>query len=178
MGFWEWARDLAQKVTTRIETGLRELLELHEEIRLPVIERPATLAEIEELIDEMAQTERFIRDYEPEEARRLAQGALPYERLTNVARVRQWTTLSPQDIIPKADQQITIRSVIVGPDGRMTYTDVAFGQGEAYDHDEFIRRCASAIEDDFAGSYQVGRSQMARDWIVSQETYIQTYTPL
>ena len=60
----------------------------------------------------------------------------------------------------------------------MTHVDVAFPTGEAYTEDEFIRRAASALDDDFVGEYDIGRSALIRQYTVAAEPYLQRFVPL
>lgn len=129
-------------------------------------------------MEEAIYAEPFIREALPDEALRLARGALDYEPLRNVARVRQWTALDPLDIPPSPDYQISVRGVVIGPDGNMAHVDVAFPTNEAYTWDEFVRRAASALEDDFVANYDIARSDLIRQYLVVSEPYIQTYVPL
>lgn len=178
MGWFDWVRETAAAVGEVIATGLRGIIELAEEIRPYVFPRPATPEAIEEVIEEMAATESFIQEVIPDEALRLARGVLASERLTNVARVRQWTTLDPWEVEASSKYQISVRRVIVGPDGAMTHVDVAFPVGEAYTEDEMIRRAASALDDKFVKKYDMGRSALVRQYTLTQETYLQTFVPL
>lgn len=178
MGFFDWIRHSAAQVYESIETGLRGVIGLHEEIEPYIPVRPAAIEEIEEVVAELVQTRAFISWELPEEARRLARGVRFYEPLRNVARMRHWTAMAPEGIPASPDYQISVRAVLIGPDGNMTHVDVAFPTGEAYSYDEFIRRAASALEDDFVANYDIGRSQLVRQYVVAQESYIQRFSPL
>lgn len=179
MGWFDWVRETAGKVTTAVKTGLRGVIELPEEIEPEIVARPATLEQIEEALEEAVYAERFIQEVVPDEAIRLARGVQFYEPLTNVACMRHWTAQDITQIKASADYQISVRAVLVAPDGQMTYVDVAFPTGEAFSWDEFTRRAASALDDDFVNQYEeVGRSQMVRSWNVAMEPYIQRFKPL
>ena len=178
MGWFDWVAETAGKIRTAIRTGLRGVIDLPEEIEPYIPTRPATPAQIEDIVEELVYTERFIEEALPDEALRLARGVLTREPLRNVARVRQWTTLDPYDIPPSLDYQISVRGVLVAPDGKITHVDVAFPTNEAYSYDEFVRRAASSLEDDFVAEYDMGRSAMVRQFLAVSEPYIQTYVPL
>jgi hypothetical protein len=179
VSLWDWIQEFARGITERIDTGLRELLQQPEEIRPEVITRPATPEQIEEALEEAVWSERFIREIELDEAIRLGRGVPFYEKLTNVARMRHWTTVDPFTWTPPPDAQISVRAVLIGPDGTMTYTDVSGRTGEPLSYDDFIRRAASSLDDDFVAQYEgVGRSDMVREWVVSTETYVQRFKPL
>lgn len=178
MPWYEWVAETVGKVTTAVRTGLRGVIELAEEIRPAIYPRPADVEAIEEIVEEMVATERFIQEVIPDEALRLARGVLTREPLRNVTRVRQWTALDPLEVAASDDYQITVRRVLVGPDGKMTHVDVAFPVGEAYTEDEMIRRAASALDQDFADAYTIGRSSLVRQYTVTQEVYLQTFVPL
>lgn len=178
MGFFDWVRDLGQKIGVAIDEGLRELIELHPEIRPYIPYRPAPPDIIEEIVEELVATESFIQQEIPPEAIRLARGVLSREPLTNVARIREWTVMDVTEIPASLDYQISVRGVMVAPDGAISFVDVAFPTGEAYSYDEFVRRAASSLEDDFVAQYDIGRSEIIRQWMVAQEPYIQRYVPL
>jgi hypothetical protein len=178
MGFFDWIRRTAEQIYEAIETGLRGVIGLHEEIEPYLPTRPATMAQIEEAIEELVDTQRFIREALPDEALRLARGVLDWEPLKNVARVRQWTAMALEDIPASDNYQISVRGVLVGPDGKMTHVDVAFPTGEAYSYDEFLRRAASSLEDDFVANYDMDRSSIVRQFTVALEPYLQTFVPL
>jgi hypothetical protein len=150
-----------------------------EEIEPYLPTRPATPEQIAEAIEEAIYAERFISEIELDQATRLARGVLFYEPLRNVARLRHWTQADPFTTDPPRDAQWSIRAVVIGPDGQVSYVDVAGKTGQAMTQDEFLRAAASSLEDDFVNSYEgVGRSQMIRDWVVATETYIQRFRPL
>lgn len=179
MAWWDWVREAARKVGTVIETGLRGVIGLPEEIEPYIPTYPATPEQIEEAMEEAIYAERFIQEVTLEDAHRLARGVRFYEPLTNVARLRQWTVADPAEIVPDMDSMISQRRVIVGPDGAMTHVDISGGYGERYNDDEFLRKAASALDDDFVNRYEgVGRSQMIRTWTVATETYIQRFPAL
>lgn len=178
MAWFDWIRELAGKVGIAIETGLRGIIGLPEEIEPYLPSRPATLEQIEEAMLEAAYADRFVREAMPDEAFRLSRGVRFYEPLVNVARLRHWTAAAPQDVPPSPDYQISVRAVVIGPDGTMTHVDVAFPTGEAFTEDEFIRRAASALDDDFVGEYEIGRSALIRDYVVARDAYIQRFKPL
>lgn len=178
MGFFDWIRHTASRVGIAIDTGLRGIIDLHPEIEPYIPDRPATPEQIEEVVEELLDTQRFIQEELPDEARRLARGVRFYEPLTNVARMRHWTVRALEEIPPSLDYQISVRGVVIGPDGTMTHVDVAFPIGEAYTEDEFIKRAASALDDEFADGYQMGRSDIIRQFTVHKEAYIQRHKPL
>lgn len=178
MGWFDWLLETGGKVTEAIRTGAREFIELHPELQPYIPFRPAPPEVISEIVEELIYTERFIQEALPEEAIRLARGVPFYEKLTNVARMRHWTVMAPEDIPASLDYQISIRGVVVAPDGKMQTVDVAFPTGEKYTRDEFVRRAASALEDDFVAEYDIGRSEIIRQWLVAQESYIQRFKPL
>lgn len=178
MGWFDWIRETATAVGETIATGLRGIIELAEEIRPYVFPRPASLEAIEEIVEEMAYTERFIEEAIPDEALRLARGVLQRETLTNVARIRDWTQARPEDIMPGPDEIISQRRVLVGPDGTMTHVDIGGGYGVPYDEDEYLRAAASALDDDFVSQYDIGRSELVRQYTIATETYITRYVPL
>lgn len=178
MGWFDWLGYTARAIGEVIETGLRGIIELAEEIRLYVAPRPATPEQIREIMEEMAYTERFIQEAIPDEAIRLARGVLAREPLTNVARLRQWSAVSPEYMVPSEDYYISVRRVLVGPDGVMTHVDVRFPSGEAYTEDEMIKRAASALDDEFADRYDMGRSALVRQYTLVQEGYIETFVAL
>lgn len=178
MGWFDWIRHTGQRVTEAIREISREFIELHPELQPYIPFRPAPPEIIEEIVEDLIVTDRFIKEALPDEARRLARGVLTYEPLRNVARVREWTAMDVMDIPASPDYQISVRGVLIAPDGSMQHVDVAFPTGEAYSYDEFVRRAASALEDDFVAEYDIGRSAMIRQWIVATEPYIQTFVPL
>lgn len=179
MGWWEWAREFASGITERVETGLREFLGMPEEIEPYIPTRPATEEQIAEAMEEAIYAERFISEIEIGQATRLARGVPFYERLRNVARMRHWTVADPFTTAPPKDAQWSVRAVLIGPDGRVTYVDVSAPTGQQLSYDEFTRRAASGLEDDFVNSYEgVGRSAMVRDWLVAYDTYVQRFKPL
>lgn len=178
MGWFDWVRETAGKVGIAISTGLRGIIGLPEEIEPYLPSRPATQEQIREAMDEAAYAERFIQEALPEEARRLSRGVRFYEPLKNVARLRHWTVAAPGDIPASPDYQISVREVYIAPDGKMTHVDVSFPTGEKFTEDEFTRRAASALDNDFTDKYKVGRSQIVKDWAVARDVYIQRYTPL
>ena len=178
MGWFEWIAETGRKVAEAIRTGAREFIELHPELRPYIPFRPAPPEVIEEIVEELIATDRFIEEGLPEEAVRLARGVLAREPLRNKARVRQWTAMDLTEIPASPKYQISVRGVLIAPDGTMQHVDVAFPTGEKYTYDEFVRRAASSLEDKFVKQYDVGRSDMIRQWMVAQEGYIQTYVPL
>ncbi len=178
MGWFDWVRETAGKVGTAVRTGLRGVIGLPEEIEPYLPSRPATIEQIEEAMEEAIYAERFVQEAIPEEARRLSRGVRFYEPLRNVARLRHWTAASPQDIPPSPDYQISVRGVVVGPDGKMSHIDVAFPTGERFTEDEFIRRAASALDDDFVAEYEISRSDIIRKYLVARDSYIQRFKPL
>lgn len=178
MGWFDWIRELAGKVSTAIETGLRGIIDLPAEIEPYLPYRPATIEQIEEAMLEAAYAERFVREAMPEEAFRLSRGVPFYERLRNVARMRHWTVAAPGDIPPSPDYQISVRGVFIMPDGKMSHVDVAFPTGQKFTEDEFIRRAASALDDDFVAEYKIGRSEIVRKYMVARDAYIQRFKPL
>jgi hypothetical protein len=178
VGWLDWVYETARKIGISIETGLRGIIGLPEEIEPYIPSRPATAEQIEEIMEALPYTERFIREALPDEARRLARGVSFYRKLRNVAQTRHWTTQAPEDIIPDEHTQITLRRVLIGPDGTMTHVDVAFGYGELYDEDEALRRTAAALDNEFVDRYQIGRSQLVREYVVIQEVYLQRHKPL
>lgn len=178
MGLFEWLRHTARRVGIAIDTGLRGIIGLHEEIEPYIPTRPATPEQIEEIVDQLLDTQRFIQEELPDEARRLARGVRFYEPLTNVARMRHWTAQALEDIPPSLDYQISVRGVVIGPDGTMTHVDVGFPVGEAYTEDEFIKRAASALDDEFVDRYDMGRSALVRQYTVATEGYIQRHKDL
>ena len=178
MGWFDWIRELAGKVTTAIDTGLRGVIDLPAEIEPYLATRPATLEQIEEAMLEAAYSERFVREAMPDEAFRLSRGVPFYERLKNVARMRHWTVAAPGDIPASPDYPISVRAVVIGPDGKMTHVDVAFPTGQKFTEDEFLRRAASALDEDFVAEYKIGRSDLIRDYVVARDAYIQRFKPL
>lgn len=178
MPWYEWVAETVRKVSEVIETGLRGVIELAEEIRPVIFPRPATPEAIEEIVEELVATERFIEQVIPDEAIRLARGVQYREPLTNVVRIREWTHARPEDIMPGPDEIISQRRVIVGPDGKMTHVDVGGGYGVPYDEDEYLRAAASALDDDFVAEYDIGRSALVRQYTIATETYITRYAPL
>jgi len=178
VGWLDWVRETAAKVGEVVRTGLRGIIDLPEEIRPVIFPRPETPEAIEEIVEELVYTDRFIEEALPPEALRLARGVLYREPLTNVARLREWTAARPEDIIPGSNEIISQRRVLVGPDGQMTHVDIAGGYGTPYDADEFLRKAAAALDDDFVSQYDIGRSALVRQYTVAVETYIQTYVPL
>ncbi len=178
MGWFDWIREWAGRVTTAIETGLRGVIDLPAEIEPYLPSRPATLEQIREAMAEAAYAERFVQEAIPDEARRLSRGVRFYEPLRNVARMRHWVVAAPGDVPPSPDYQISVRRVLVGPDGKMTHVDVSFPTGQAYTEDEMIRRAASALDDDFVSEYEIGRSALVRQYTVAQDVYIQRFKPL
>lgn len=178
MGWFDWIAHTGRRVADTIREAAREFIELHPELQPYVPFRPAPPEVIEEIVEELIYTDRFIQEALPPEAVRLARGVSPYEPLRNVARVREWTAMDVADIPASPDYQISVRGVLIAPDGSMQHVDVAFPTGEAYSYDEFVRRAASSLEDDFVGQYDIDRSSMIRQWLVAQEPYVQTYTPL
>lgn len=178
MGLFDWIRRTVSQVTTAIETGLRGIIELHKEIAPYIPTRPATEAQIEEAMEGLLDTQRFIAEELSDEALRLARGVRFYEPLTNVARLRHWTAQAPQDIPPSDDYYISVRRVVIGPDGAMSHVDIRFGAGEVYTEDEMTRRAASALENEFVDRYDVGRSEIIRQFTVAQEAYIERFKPL
>ena len=179
MGWWEWVREFAGGVKERIDTELKELLGMPAEIEPYIPVRPATPEQIAEAMEEAVYAERFIQEIEVSEAFRLARGVRFYEPLTNVARLRHWTVADPWTTVPPRDAMWSIRAVVIGPDGNVTYVDVRGKTGQKMDHDEFLRAAASALENDFVAQYEgVGRSTMIRDWVVATETYVERFKPL
>lgn len=178
MGWFDWIAHTAGRVAETIHEIAREFIELHPEIRPYIPFRPAPPEVIEEIVEELVYTERFISEALPEEAIRLARGVPHWEALTNVARIREWTTMDVYDIPASPDYQISVRGVLIAPDGTMQHVDVGFPTGEAYSYDEFVRRAASSLEDDFVAQYDIGRSDIIRQWLVASEPYIQSYVPL
>lgn len=178
MGWREWVRHTVETVGEVIETGRRGIIELAEEIRPIIFPRPADVEAIEEIIEELATTESFIREAIPPEAVRLARGVRRRERLTNVARVREWTAVTAEYVKPSKDYYISVRRVLVGPDGTMTHVDVRFPLNEAYTEDEMIKRAASALDDDFVSQYDMGRSALVRQYTLTQEVYLETFPKL
>jgi len=178
VGWLDWIRETAQQVGTAIRTGLRGVIELAEEIEPYLPFRPATEAQIEEAMEEAIYADRFIQEALPDEAIRLARGYLTQERLTNVWRTATWTQQDIYSIQPGEKQYLIIRSVHVGPDGAMTHTDVRFPGGQKFDYDEWVRRTASALDDDFVARYDVGRSALVRQFTVHQETYIEQFATI
>jgi len=178
MGWFDWIAETGRAVAEAIRTGAREFIELHPELQPYIPFRPAPPEVIEEIVEELVYTDRFIQEALPEEAVRLARGVLAREPLTNVARLREWTQMDVTDIPASLDYQISVRGVVIAPDGTMQHVDVAFPTGERYTYDEFVRRAASSLEDDFVSQYDIGRSDIIRQWMVAQEPYIQTFVPL
>ena len=60
----------------------------------------------------------------------------------------------------------------------MSHVDIRFGAGEVYTEDEMTRRAASALENEFVDRYDVGRSEIIRQFTVAQEAYIERFKPL
>ena len=178
MAWWEWAREFIGGVTERIETGLRELLDMPAEIEPFIPTRPATEEQVAEALKEAAYAERFIQDVELDQAHRLARGVLFYEPLTNVARMRHWTVADPREIVPDIHTQISQRRVLIGPDGAMVHVDISFGYGELYDYDEALRKTAAALPDKFVERYKVSRTLLASRYLVAEETFVQRHKPL
>lgn len=178
MGWADWVRHTVEAVSGVIKTGLRGIIELAEEIRPYIFPRPADIETIEEIVEEMAATERFIEKAIPDEALRLARGVLAREKLTNVYRLRSWTAASPESIKPGPNEIISQRRVLVGPDGTMTHVDIGGGYGVPYNEDEYLRAAASALDNDFVKKYKIGRSQLVRQYTLVVETYIDTYVPI
>uniref|UniRef100_A0A6H1ZV68 Uncharacterized protein n=1 Tax=viral metagenome TaxID=1070528 RepID=A0A6H1ZV68_9ZZZZ len=178
MGWFDWVREFGEAIGEAIETGLRGVFDLPGEIRPVIPERPASLELIEELVAETAFFERFVGEVTYGEAIRLSRGVPFYERLKNVARMRHWTVMDPRDIVPDMQTQISLRRVYVGPDGAVTYVDIAFGYGERYNEDEALRKSAAALDEEWVERYDVGRSQLARDYLVAEGVYMQRHKPL
>ena len=179
MGWWEWVREFTSGITERIETGLKEVLGMPAEIEPYIPVRPATPEQMAEAMEEAAYAERFIQEIELDQARRLSRGVPFYKRLRNVAQMRHWTVADPFTTLPPKDAQWSVRGVLVAPDGNVTFVDVAAPTGEKLPYDEFVRRAASALEDDFVNQYEgVSRSDMIRKWLVAIDTYVQRFKPL
>lgn len=179
VGWWDWVRETAAKVGHTIKTGLRGVIDMPSEIEPYLPSRPATQEQIGEAMEQAAYAERFIQEVEVDEARRLARGVPFYERLRNVARMRHWTVQAPEEIVPDLHTQISQRRVLVGPDGAITHIDIAGGYGEAYDADKFLRKAASALDDEFVNRYEgISRSDLIRRFTVATETYVQRHKPL
>ena len=100
MGWFDWLRELGQSVSTAIASGLREIIDLPEAIRPYIFPRPAAPEEIEEIIEDLIATDRFIQEAIPDEAIRLARGVPAREDLKNVARLREWVATDPRDVLP------------------------------------------------------------------------------
>ena len=71
MAWWDWIASTARKIGTAIETGLRGIIELPEELEPYIPARPATLEQIEEALADTLYADRFIEEALPDEARRL-----------------------------------------------------------------------------------------------------------
>lgn len=182
MGWFDWIRHTAGKVGEAIRLGSREPIELPEEIALPSEVYPATVGELEKLMEEHEQATRFISEEVYDQADRLAKGVLGYEALKTKARVRQWTMLPPEEVVPGPGQQVSVRGVYVGPDGEMFSLDIAFPTGEKYTKEEYMKRAASAIDDETAKRYKLDtpkkRYDFLRDYLVTQEVYLQSFPHL
>ena len=179
MGWWEWVREFTGGIGERIETGLREFLGMPAEIEPYLPERPATLEQISEAMEEAAYAARFIQEIEISEAFRLARAVRFYEPLTNMARLRHWTTANPWTTAAPRDAMWSIRAVLVAPDGALIQTDIRGKTGQKMDYDEFVRAVAASLPKEFVDRYEkVSRTLMAREWIVAQETYVERFKPL
>lgn len=179
MGWLELIAKYVNIITEAIESGLRAAFGLPEEIAAELPPPPSTVEEIEAAMEAAEQASRFVREITLEEAQRLARGVPFYERLTNVARMRHWTVADPFTTAPPPDAMWSVRVVVVGPDGEMCAVDVRGKVGQPLDRDEFIRAAASALPDEFVERYKgVGRSEMIREWVVAQETYVERFKRL
>lgn len=178
MGVFDWLRHTASQVSRAIKLIGREDITLHPDIALPPEAYPATVEELEEIVARQVQAGRFIRTELPEEAIRLARGVKSQVKLTNVWQIRQWTGQNILEIQPRSGQYLSVRGVFIGPDGKMSFVDVRFPEGQGFDWDEFYRRAASALEDDFIANYegaQYDRTGFVKKFLAHVEPYIEHF---
>lgn len=182
MGWFDWIRHTAGKVSEAIKIKSREPIGLPEELALPEEVYPATVEELEELMEQQVQATRFISEGVYEQADRLAKGARAYEPLKTRARVRQWVQQTPEQVVPGPGQQVSVRKVYIGPDGEMFSLDIAFPTGERYTESEYLKRAASALDDEIAQRYGVEtpsqRYGFLREYVVAEEVYLQSFPKL